>query len=220
MERCYPISVRLSGRKCLVIGGGKVAERKVVSLLECGARVTVVSPELTPYLTELSASGQVEYRQGNYETSDLAGAFLVIGATNNDYINRKVAQDCFARNILINVVDDPPNGNFFVPAQVRRGSFSIAISTDGKSPMFARRIREELEKQYPVEYGDVLDLIGELRLKVIKNISEPEQKYDVLKQMTDDEVMQLLREGQYDRAKELVKNAYYRSRSESQDSSG
>lgn len=212
MDKCYPISVRLSGKKCLVIGGGRVAQRKVMSLLECGALVTVVSLELTEGLKELAVAGQLVYRQGAYETSDLLGAFLVIGATNNDDVNRKVAQDCFDRNILINVVDDPPNGNFFVPAQVRRDSLSIAVSTDGKSPMFARRIREELENIYPTEYGDIVNLIGELRLKVINEIADEQEKAQVLRQMADHNLMQLLREGHYDRAKELVKGAYYRSR--------
>ena len=212
MDKCYPISVRLSGKKCLVIGGGRVAQRKVMSLLECGALVTVVSFELTEGLMELAVDGQLVYRQGGYETSDLLDIFLVIGATNNDDVNRKVAQDCFDRNILINVVDDPPNGNFFVPAQVRRGSLSIAVSTDGKSPMFARRIREELENIYPIEYSDIVNLIGELRLKVINEIADEQEKALILKQMADHNLMQLLREGHYDRAKELVKNAYYRRR--------
>ena len=212
MDKCYPISLRLSGRKCLVVGGGRVAERKVKSLLECSALVTVVSPQLTECLKELVPAGQLVYRQGTYETSDLLGVFLVIGATNNDNVNRKVAQDCFDRNILINVVDDPPNGNFFVPAQVRRGSLSIAVSTDGKSPMFARRIREELENIYPMEYAEIVNLIGELRLKVINEIADEQDKARVLKQMLDHSLMQLLRKGHYDRAKEQVKDVYNRSR--------
>lgn len=212
LDKCYPISVRLSGKKCLVVGGGRVAQRKVMSLLECGAFVTVVSLTLTDGLKELVAAGGLIYRQGSYETSDLQGVFLVIGATDNDNVNRKVAQDCFDRNILVNVVDDPPNGNFFVPAQVRRGSFSIAVSTDGKSPMFARRIREELENIYPIEYGEIVNLIGELRSKVISEVTDEQEKAQVLKQMVDQNLMQLLREGHYDRAKELVKSAYNSSR--------
>ncbi|WP_042315462.1 NAD(P)-dependent oxidoreductase [Desulfofarcimen acetoxidans] len=212
LDKCYPISVRLCGKKCLVIGGGRVAERKIISLLECSARVTVVSPELTERLENLVAAGHLVYRQGEYDTDDLQGVFLVIGATNSDQVNQKVAKDCFERNILVNVVDDPLSGNFFVPAQVRRGSLSIAVSTDGKSPMFARRIREELEGLYPPEYSELVELVGELRSKVINEIADEQQKAQILKQMADGDLMQLLREGQYDRAKELVKDAYYRSR--------
>ena len=174
--------------------------------------MVVVSLTLTEGLRELATAGSLNYRQGSYETSDLQGIFLVIGATDNDNVNRKVAQDCFDRNILVNVVDDPPNGNFFVPAQVRRGSFSIAVSTDGKSPMFARRIREELENIYPIEYVEIVNLIGELRSKVISEITDEQEKALVLKQMVDQNLMQLLREGLCDRAKELVKSAYNSSR--------
>ncbi|RKO67083.1 precorrin-2 dehydrogenase/sirohydrochlorin ferrochelatase family protein [Desulfofundulus salinus] len=214
MPKCYPVSLILSQRLCLVVGGGSVAERKVLSLLACGAKVKVVSPTLTPPLRGLVEKGEISYRQGEYETADLAGVFLVIAATDRDEINRRVAAEAMARNMLVNVVDDPPHGNFYVPAVVRRGSLQIAISTDGKSPLLARKIKEELEKRYGPEYGLLVNLLGELRHDILENIADPRKRRDLLTAILDDQVLQLLARGELEQAKERVINAYHRGRSQ------
>lgn len=215
MARCYPISLNLSQQPCLVVGGGSIAERKVSSLLACGARVRVVSPTLTPGLKQMYDGGQISYRQGEYQTSDLEGVFLVIAATNRDKVNRRIANEAMERNILVNVVDDPPHGNFYVPAVVRRGSLQIAISTDGKSPLLARKIREELEERYGPEYGLLADLLGEIRTDVLAHTPDPEKRRGLLTALVDDQVLQLLANGETERAKERVMNAYHRGRSQS-----
>ncbi len=214
MPKCYPVSLILSQRPCLVVGGGSIAERKVLSLLACEAKVKVVSPALTPVLQELVKKGQISYRQGEYETSDLTGVFLVIAATDQDEINRRVAAEAMNRNVLVNVVDDPPRGNFYVPAVVRRGSLQIAISTDGKSPLLARKIKEELEERYGPEYGPVVDLLGEIRHDILEHTPDSRKRRDLLTSILDDQVLQLLARGELKQAKERVINAYHRGRSQ------
>jgi len=203
------IFLNLSNKKCLVVGGGPVAERKVQALLAYGARVRVVSPALTGRLSELAAAGIIDYRRGSYHVDDLAGVFLVIGATGREEVNRQVAADCEERGLLINVVDDPERGNFFVPAHVKRGSLSIAVSTGGKSPLLAGKIRAELEPVYGPQYAEFLDFLGGLRLKLMREVADPVKKREVMDRMLDDEVLTLLKSGQLERAKERVLNAYH-----------
>ncbi|SHJ66935.1 precorrin-2 dehydrogenase/sirohydrochlorin ferrochelatase family protein [Desulfofundulus thermosubterraneus] len=214
MPKTYPVSLILSRRPCLVVGGGSVAERKVLSLLACGAKVKVVSPTLTQTLREVAEKGEISYRQGEYETADLDGIFLVIAATDRDEVNHRVAVEAMARNMLVNVVDDPPHGNFYVPAVVRRGSLQIAVSTDGKSPLLARKIKEELEERYGPEYGFLVDLLGEIRHDILDNTADPRKRRDSLTAILDDQVLQLLARGELEQAKERVINAYHRGRSQ------
>jgi precorrin-2 dehydrogenase/sirohydrochlorin ferrochelatase len=204
----YFISLDLNGKTCLVVGGGQVAERKVHDLLECGARVIVVSPSITPGLAKLAEDARLIYRQGYYKESDLDGVFLVIGATDREEVNRQVADDCASHNLIVNIVDDQSIGNFFVPAVVRRGDLTIAVSTNGKSPMLARRIREDLEKIYGAQFGEFLELLGNLRQEVIRNISDKELKREILENLVDSEVLSLLKEGYLGRVKERLQNAY------------
>lgn len=208
MSKRYFISVDLTGKTCLVVGGGQVAERKVHSLIECGARVVVVSPSITPGLKKLLENDKLVYRKGYYSVSDLEGVFLVIGAANREEVNRQVADDCEARNLIVNIVDDQTKGNFFVPAVVRRGDLAIAVSTEGKSPMLARKIREDLEKTYGASFGEFLELLGNLRQEVIQNVTSQELKKKILENMVDSEILSLLKEGYLDKAKERLHNAY------------
>ncbi len=213
MPRTYPISLILSQRPCLVVGGGSVAERKVLSLLACGAKVKVVSPSLTPTLQDLASKGKINYRRGTFEIADLENMFLVIAATDREEVNHRIATEAMARNMLVNVVDDPPYGNFYVPAVLRRGSLQIAISTDGKSPLLARKIKEELEERYGPEYGILVDLLGEIRHDILNKITDPRKRRELLEAIVDDETLQLLAGGELEKAKERVINAYHRSRS-------
>jgi len=144
-----------------------VAARKVERLLECGAVVTVVARDLEDTLRERVQAGQILHREGEYDESCLAGAFLVIGATDREEVNERIAADGRARGILVNIVDDPRHCDFILPALLTRGSLTIAVSTDGKSPALARRIREELAERFGPEYADYLELLGRLREQVI-----------------------------------------------------
>lgn len=208
MTQLYPLYLRLNNEKCLVVGGGKVAERKIKSLLDAEAAVTVVSPQLTPALYVLKEQAKIKHIERTYQEKDLAGSFLVICATDNKELNRKVAEQCLARKILVNVVNDPPQSNFFVPAVVRQGSLSIAVSTDGKSPLLAARIREQLEKTYGSEYADFLELLGQVRVDILEKEPDPETRRKILEQIVQSDIINLLKEKRYDEIKERVQNAY------------
>lgn len=207
----YMISLDLKNKKCLVVGGGKIAERKVRSLLECGALVYVVSPGIIPALASMAAEGLLICRRRRYKSSDLEDMFLVFGATGREEVNRQIADDCAGRNLIVNIVDDPAKCNFYVPATVRRGSLAIAVSTGGKSPLLARKIREELELVYGPQYEDFLEMLGVLREEVIKNVPDPEKKKQILESLVSDEILSMLKKGRLEPAKEMLLGAYHGS---------
>lgn len=193
MEHLFPVNLNLRGRKCLVVGGGRVAERKVRSLLLSGAKIWIVSPELTEGLKKLVEEGAIHLIDRQYATEDLQDCFLVISAVDNPSVNARVADDCFARNIPINAVDDPDRCSFTVPSVLRRGSLCIAISTDGKSPLLSRRIREKLESSFGPEYAEFLDLMGEIRSRVIKDVPDIEKRRRIFQCLLDSNILELLR---------------------------
>ncbi len=172
--RYYPISLDVQARKCLVVGGGAVGTRKVKTLVKCGARVIVISPYLTKDLEDLSAQGTIDVEKRVYSSADLDGLFLVIGATGNDSINRKISADAERLNILCNIADVPDACNFILPSIVERGDLTIAISTSGKSPAFAKKLRQDIEKQFGEEYALFLELMGSIRKKLLMEKHEPE----------------------------------------------
>lgn len=204
MSEYYPVSLNLNQKKCLVVGGGKVAERKVKSLLHCGARVFVVSPALSAWLEAAVNEGKITAVRRNYTTTDLENTFLVIGATDDHKINDKVAAECSERNILVNIVDQTAKCNFIVPAVIRQGSLSISVSTDGKSPMLARRVREELEQSFGPEYSEFLALMGNIREHVMKNVPREEQRRDIYHRLVYSDIIELLRDGQHEKVKERI----------------
>jgi len=165
--KTYPLFALIEDRPCLVVGGGAVGERKVQDLLTAGAQVTVVSQTLTPRLAELAAQGRLHFIQGDFSPEYLDGMTLVVGATDDQQVNREVSSAAQARNLLVNIVDAPELCTFIVPAQVRRGSLTIAVSTGGASPALARQVREELEQRFGPEYGRYLGLLQDLRHRVL-----------------------------------------------------
>ncbi|MFZ5652460.1 MAG: precorrin-2 dehydrogenase/sirohydrochlorin ferrochelatase family protein [Bacillota bacterium] len=209
----------MENRLCLVVGGGRVAERKAASLLECGASVRLVSPEITSGIKSLAKAGKIEYIRDRYHSRHLEGVFLVIGATDEDDVNGRVSSDSMERGLLVNVVDDPPRGNFYVPAVVRRGPLQIAVSTDGNSPMLAGKIRRRLEECFPPGFGEVVTLIGQYREEIIKETPDPDRKERLLQSLLDGETLGLLWKGDFDAAKERIKHAYTGGGSEPQDRS-
>ena len=165
--RYYPVNLDVKNRRCLVVGGGGVGARKVQTLLECGAIVTVVSPAITGNLLKLADTGSLVLRQRSYRESDLDGMFLVIGATDDEDLNRRISGDAQQRNMLCNIADRPEACNFILPSIVNRGDLVIAISTSGKSPAFAKKLRRRLQKEFGPEYADFLRLMGAIRKKNI-----------------------------------------------------
>lgn len=161
-----PVSVSLAGRPCVVIGGGAVAERKVETLLDLGARVTLISPALTARLRAVAAGGAVRHLGRRYRAGDLSGNSLVFIATDRDGVNAQVVRDARGMGLWVNAADDPTNCDFILPSVLRRGALAVAVSTDGASPAFARFVREELEQVVSRDYAAMLDIAAEVRLEL------------------------------------------------------
>ena len=162
----YPIFLNVSGKRCVVVGGGQVALRKVGALLDHGANVEVISPDLCPELNKLAETGGIAAQRKLYQTGDLKGALIVIAATDDHGINLGVVKEAKGTGVLVNVVDDPDNSDFIVPSCLRRGDVTIAVSTAGRSPALARKIRARLEKDLGVEYAALALLIDEVRAEI------------------------------------------------------
>jgi len=173
----FPVNLDISGRSCVVIGGGKVAARKVDTLLACGGMVRLISPELTPELRKLEKTGQVEWLKRQYRRGDLAEAFLVIAATDDEAVQVEVFSEAEQNGQLINVADVPQRCNFILPAIVKRGDLTISVSTAGKSPALARQLRQNIENLIGPEYGILAEIMGVLRPEVLeKGRSHQENK--------------------------------------------
>jgi precorrin-2 dehydrogenase / sirohydrochlorin ferrochelatase len=163
----FPIFLKLTARPCLVIGAGHLAESKIESLQTAHAKVTVIAPDASPRIAELASSGELIWHQREYATGDLTGNFLVVAATNVPAVNRAVFHEATEKGVLCNAVDDPPFCDFYFPSVVRRGDLQIAISTAGASPALAQRLRKELNAQLPLDLGDWLTDLGNLRREVV-----------------------------------------------------
>jgi len=204
--KSYPIClVNLQDERCLVVGGGAVAERKVRSLLQVEARVTVVSPILTLGLQQLVEEGHVEWASREYQQGDLAGSFLVIGATDDVDTNEQVWREAIERGLLVNIVDDLAHCNFIVPSLVRRGDLCLAVSTGGKSPALAKRLRERLEAEFGPEYAEFVALLGDLREKVKAKYPEAEERKAMWYQLVDSDIIELIGQGRDDLGRQRVK---------------
>jgi precorrin-2 dehydrogenase / sirohydrochlorin ferrochelatase len=207
MSRYYPIYMSLAGRVCLVVGGGSVAERKVQGLLEAGARVHVVSPEVTPTLRQLGAAGEIEIVLGRYEAHCLAEAALAFAATNVREVNAQVASDARARGIPVNVADAPEEGDFIVPSVVRRGDFCLSISTGGNHPLLAARLGAEMEARFGPEYGEFVELLGQMRDYIKEKTPSLPLRREALARLLEyeEELRALLRENKSEQALERAK---------------
>jgi precorrin-2 dehydrogenase/sirohydrochlorin ferrochelatase len=163
MPDYFPAFLDLRGRRCLVVGGGEIGERKTHALLDCGARVTIVSPSVTQRLAALAASGRLVHRARPFRRSDPRGCALAVAATGDPRVDRVVAAAARRWRALVNVVDRPQHCDFIVPAVLRRGELQIAVSTGGRSPAIAREIRRRLERFFGPEYGELISRAGEAR---------------------------------------------------------
>lgn len=200
-----PISLDICGKKCVVVGGGRVALRKVKLLLEHGGEVEVISPTICPELDHLAKNGSIKAINKNYQPELLKGAFIAISATNETDINKRVAEAGRRQGILVNVVDNPGQSNFIIPSSIRRGDISIAISTMGKSPALARKIRAQLEQSYGSEYALLVQVISEVRTELKQRgmtVSD-----DTWQESLDlDSLLELVRAGQMEEAKTTLLN--------------
>ncbi|MDF2649086.1 MAG: bifunctional precorrin-2 dehydrogenase/sirohydrochlorin ferrochelatase [Paenibacillus sp.] len=213
MNHPYPIMMNLSGRRCLVVGGGAVAERKVKSLLQAGAHVTIVSAEFTEGLMEMESQAEVVlYRQPFDpsimimidESSDLVPYTLVVAATNDAKVNAHVHDVASRQGKLVNVVDQPQLSSFIVPSVVRRGKLVIAVSTGGASPSAARKIAQELDNAYGEEYETYLDFLSDLRLLIQSRVADKQVRQSMFKEMLEWDVLAKIREGTFESWKEKL----------------
>ncbi len=184
----FPIFLKLTGRPCIVIGGGNLAESKIDSLLTSEARVTVIAPTASARIVEMSNSGEIVLYQREYTLGDLAGHFLVVAATDNPAVNRAVFAEAEAAGILINAVDDPPFCDFYFPSVVRRGDLQIAISTAGASPALAQRLRKQIDALLPLDTGDWLAELGNLRREVLQREPANDARRELLHQLASREL--------------------------------
>jgi siroheme synthase-like protein len=179
--------VRLEGRKCVVVGAGKIAADKISGLLHHGAKVLVVSPHAVARVQKQARERAITWQKREFSPRDVRQAFLVIAATDFDAVNEAVFRACRARGILCNAVDQPERCDFFYPAVVRRGSLQIAISTNGQSPALAARLRRELEKQFGPEWSEWVEHVGNIRRKLLSEELTPQARRRRLLQMGTEE---------------------------------
>jgi precorrin-2 dehydrogenase/sirohydrochlorin ferrochelatase len=184
----FPIFLKLAARPCIVIGAGHLAESKIESLQAANARITVIAPEASERIRNLAAVGEIEYHQRPYAEGDLTGNFLVVAATNVPEVNRAVFQEATEKGVLCNAVDDPPFCDFYFPSVVRRGDLQIAISTAGASPALAQKIRKDINAQLPLDAGEWLSDLGNLRREVVAAEPLNEERKWLLHQLAQREV--------------------------------
>ncbi len=209
MSSYFPISIDISGKLCVVVGGGAVAERKVADLRDANAVVRVISPDVTDVLREQAQAGDIDWLPVPYETAHLAGAWLVFAATNNRAVNAQVTVDANARHLFVNVADAPDEGSLLVPSVVRRGELCLSISTGGANPMLARKIAGELRQQYGPEYGALVELLGQMRAYIKESTPLPALRRTALARLIDSEaeLRRLLHSSDTDGARTMAMNA-------------
>ncbi len=171
--------LKLDGKKVVVVGGGKVGERKVSGLLGTNARVILISPEVTDHLNRLASSGMIEWQKRSFSKDDVEGALLIFAATNDNELNQSIKKAA-SNQQLVTIADDPEESDFHVPAHIQRGRLSIAVSTGGASPIFARKIREQLEQQFDEQYEDYLEFLYSARQRILKEVKDPSRKRKIL----------------------------------------
>ncbi len=203
--RYYPLFLDIARRRCVVVGGGSVAERKVARLLDCGASVEVVGRSLTSALAAFKGEGRIVHRATDYHEDQLRGAFLVIGATDSAAVNERIARDARLQGIPVNIVDDPARCDFILPSIVKRGDLAIAVSTGGKSPALAKKLKKELEDAYGPEYATLLEILGELREKVIAGGRPSAENRELFEAVVSSDILDHIRAGRWERVEGLIR---------------
>ncbi|MGI6422316.1 MAG: precorrin-2 dehydrogenase/sirohydrochlorin ferrochelatase family protein [Syntrophomonadaceae bacterium] len=204
MKNLYPLYIDLKDRKCLIIGGGKVAERKIEQLLDYNCSIKVVSLGVEDKIKSWAHQGLIQLFQREFQLSDLKEVFLVFVATDNEQVNAELSKMCRERGILVNAVDDPPHCDFYVPSILKRNSLVLAISTGGKSPAFARRLRQELEEIITPAYGEFVDILGEQRELIKERIEDIAVRKQIFEELVYSDVLDLLKAGEKEKAREKV----------------
>ena len=192
----YPIYVDIKKRPCLVVGGGTVAERKVASLIKYGAKVTVISPDLTGPLSELVKKKKVRHIKEKYKKGDLAGYFLAVSATDSKAVNRRIHDEAEQAGVLLNVVDAPALCNFVVPSVVTRGKLQVAVSTSGRFPKLAVALRGSLEASLAPEFETYVELLGAVRDKLLKRGTKYDKKMGIYEDLLASDLLLWIKAGE------------------------
>lgn len=203
-RRFYPILVDLRGKKALVVGGGNIAHRKIVPLLDCGASVEVIAKELSSPVAALLEQGLIRWEHQEFSEEHLGGAFLVIAATDDADLNRRISERAQQRGLLVNAVDQPSECNFIFPSILRRGDLVVAISTSGQSPAFAKKIREDLEEQFGEEFASFLALMGCVRDRVLSLGLSQEKNKEIFEALISSNLFRSIRGEDWKRAATTV----------------
>jgi precorrin-2 dehydrogenase/sirohydrochlorin ferrochelatase len=186
----FPMFLKLEGRPCLVVGGGKVGEPKIGGLLEAGARIRVVALQASSGVRDWARAERIELELRAFLAEDLDGAFLAVVATNSRSLNERIYQEAQRRGVLCNVVDVPDLCDFFYPAVMRRGDLQIAVSTAGQSPSLAQKIRQQLEKEFGPAYAAWVEELGETRKLILASDLDQERKLDLLHSLASREALE------------------------------
>ena len=205
----YPLNVDLTGQLVIVIGGGRVAERKVVGILatRTDVDVRVIAPAVTEPLRMLADSEQIDWQEECYTKGILEGAFLVYAATDSPEVNAEVAFEAKERGILVNVIDDPRASSFQIPSTVRRGEFMLTVSTNGGSPALSRAIRMELEHLYPHSFGEWLECVARLRTELRAQLPNDAQRTEFWRMALRPHILSMVRDEELEKAEVELRNA-------------
>jgi precorrin-2 dehydrogenase / sirohydrochlorin ferrochelatase len=205
----YIACLKLSGRRCVVVGGGEIGLEKVEGLLACDGDVTLVAPDAVDELRELAREGSIRWERRAYEPADLDRAFMVIASTDDTDINIGIYRDAEERAMLVNVVDVPPLCNFILPAILRTGPLAIAISTAGASPALAKRIKAQIAETYGEPYARLAVLLNEVRGWAKGTLPTYQDRKAFFEGIVngDPDPVALLREGDEDAVRELIRSA-------------
>lgn len=198
MPEYYPVYLNLAGKRCVILGGGTIAQGKLAALRDAGARITVISPQVTDGIKRAAQRGHIAWQQREYAPGDLDGAFIAVAATNVWHVNRRIYEEAEARGVLLNVVDDPDQCTFIAPSIVRRDPITLAISTGGASPALARKMRETLSEARVLQWADLADVLARARrvIKERRTVIDPTRWQCVI----TEELLELARAGRENEA--------------------
>jgi len=200
----YPVNLDISGKRCVVVGGGTVAARKIRALLLCGGRVQIISPEVCRAIRDLAAAGSIQLLERTYQAGDAEDAFLVFAATNDPVVQKRIADDVQRFHVLLNSATDPALSDFHVPAKIRRRDFVITVSTGGGSPALALLMKEKLAEAYGEEYGVLVEMMARIRQQVVHADSVAEENRALFKSILDLPVLDCIGREDWDELKALL----------------
>lgn len=200
----YPVNINIENKKCVVVGGGKIAFDKITGLLEAGAQVEVIAPQICTEIENLR--DKIKILRENYSAEKISEGVILIAATNNSALNQQIASDARAKNFLVNIVDDI-SSDFTVPSRIRRGDFLIAISTGGNSPAFSKFARKMLELEFNENFGAAVELISKYRQAVIKKIPTHELRIKFWQEILTPAIWENIKAGELSTLESKITNA-------------